>query len=683
MKKTIDTQTYQSVEDIAKAIQGYQEAYYNANEVISDDTFDALWDELKRRDPNHPLLSEIGMDNSTHFPKRAHKMMMGSQHKASNSTEIINWLVKQDTEGFVLECKLDGASIELQYEDGILQYGVTRGDGKIGDDITKNAEKMQGCIKTLRSTAVSSAFPPFSGSIRGEVIMMKETFETHYSDKANPRNAAAGIMKRLDGVGCEHLEIMVYDLSFDKPPKTFDSKTEDSELQEIETSEIKKLELLESFGFTVVPHNVVFYTRGFSLSEKNSNEELWQKVCAYREFIAEKRDILPFIVDGVVVKSIQAHPEDLQRDRPKTQIAFKFDNTVAITTLRAVEWSISGKHRTPVAICDPVMLNGTTVQRASLANPNLIKKLGIGIGSKVELVKRGDIIPKIIGCVTRVTDTSSKIVIPDTCTICGTTLVAGSTLYCPNNECPETKLHRVAKWVKVHNIMHIGTETLNACMKAGKVAYIKDLYTLDRAVYADLFGLAMGFKIYDEIHKANSTTLAKFIAGFDLDSIGVTLMTRIQKELKLKTLDDALALTPSQVEKVPGIGHILSESLISQLAQHSHEMRELQKWVLISNPEMVEGTGLDSSLAGKVFCFTGALHHFTRTEASKMVKDRGGTVTDTISKQVTYLVTTDILGKTAKYKKAKNLGITILSEGNFIRLLEHKEILEEVTIGYY
>ena len=197
--------------ELEALIKLHQNLYYNGTPKISDEAFDLLWDELKLLDPNNIIFSNVGKDATAGFKKARHIMPMGSQEKASNVASFLQWAKGQKTKIFLVQYKLDGASLEMQYENGKLMCALTRGDGVIGDDIRENVLKMKGVLKELKNET-SEKQKGFSGAIRGEVLMPKDAFSRLYNDKANCRNAANGIMKRKDGKGCEHLVVVCYDI---------------------------------------------------------------------------------------------------------------------------------------------------------------------------------------------------------------------------------------------------------------------------------------------------------------------------------------------------------------------------------------------------------------------------------------------------------------------------------------
>jgi len=274
---------------LEKEIRRHQKLYYDEQPEIDDAAFDALWDELRALDPDNSLFSEIGRDLADGWPKAAHLIPMGSQDKASDPEAFLAWAAKVALPEYFVEWKLDGASLELQYEGGRLVRAVTRGDGLRGDDITPNARGMQGVLGSLPSA--------FSGGVRGEVLMSRETHARKYSDKANCRNAANGLMKRKDGAGRGDLLVVCYDATGaveGSPPFS---------------DEMGKLAWLAGQGFTTVPVRLCA-----------SAEE----VVDYRLHIMAERPALPWDIDGLVVKGRGIDPEDLARPRPEKQIAFKF-----------------------------------------------------------------------------------------------------------------------------------------------------------------------------------------------------------------------------------------------------------------------------------------------------------------------------------------------------------------------
>ena len=630
------------ISELEKLIVKYQTSYYNGEGEISDAEFDALWDELKALDPNNAVLQRVGAD-SGNFEKIHHVMPMGSQEKAANPEQFLAWAAKHEYEEYLVEYKLDGASLELQYENGYLVRAVTRGDGSIGDDITANAKKMGGVNAAIYK---DGELVPFTGGIRGEVIMTHEVHKKYFSDKANCRNAANGLMKRKDGTGSEYLKLIVYDALSTNGQSYF-------------TNEKEKIAWLMACGFNVVRLVIC----------KNA-----ERVIAYRAKIMEERKDIEYDIDGLVVKENRIDFEDASRARPDRQIAFKFSLEEATTVLREVEWSQSGATYTPVAIFDEVELNGTKVQRASLANPDTMRKLDVRIGSHVVVVKRGEIIPKIESVVEEKDIQTSEIVFPSVCETCGTKLVdEGSRLYCPNRACSKRVLHQLLKFVQTVDIRDLGETLVTQLFKNGRLKCISDIYTLtvDELVPYFLNEESMenekrslgAEKVYKSIQAHKNMTLPVFLAGFDIEGFGETLAEKLVQS-GFNTLDKLLLATEDQIADVYGFAQIMAHTIVQGLSENAAEMRRLVQDGIITIESASGG-----KLSGKSFCFTGELVTMKRQDAEQLVKKNGGICKSSVTKDLTYLVTNDTTSGSSKNVKAAALGIPVITEEQFLKLL--------------
>ncbi|HTX71881.1 MAG TPA: NAD-dependent DNA ligase LigA [Rectinemataceae bacterium] len=623
------------VQELEALIRRHQDLYYNGQPELSDAEFDELWDELRSLDPGNAALASVGSDSADGWPKTQHLMPMGSQEKASNPEDFLLWAAKTAHPEYLVQYKLDGASLELQYEKGQLLRAVTRGDGDVGDDISPNARHMQGVVVRL---AVK-----FSGGIRGEVIMTHEIHDGKYADKANCRNAANGLMKRKDGQGSEDLHVICYDADGGV-------ETADGGMTPPWSDELGKLEWLDAMGFTTVPMRVC---------------RTAQDVVDYRAQIMDIRPSLPYDIDGLVVKGREIDRIDAARARPEKQIAFKFSLEEAISTLRAVEWSESGANYTPIGIMDPVRLAGTTVQRANLVNTNAISKMGLKIGSRIVITKRGEIIPKIEGCVETPGD-ALPIEIPSVCS-CGTVLVdEGTRLYCPNLLCPKRSLHRLEKWLSVLDIRDFGSAILGQLFASGRVKEIADLYTLtvkELAAY-DRMGELLATKILRNLKAKNSVSLASFVAGFDIEGIG-TLIAEKAVAAGYDSLEKLRAVSVEELDAVDGFAEITARALIDGLRLAAPEMDRLLQTGALS----IVGPQPGAALAGRSFCFTGELS-MKRSEAESRVRELGGSVKSSVTKGLSYLVTNDPGSGSEKNKKARALGVSVIDEAAFLALLE-------------
>lgn len=634
------------ITELESLITKYQASYYNGEAEISDAEFDALWDELKELDPRNAILQRVGAD-SGNFEKVRHVMPMGSQEKAADPEQFMAWAQKHVYNEYLVEYKLDGASLELQYENGYLMCAVTRGDGTIGDDITANAKKMSGVPAAIYK---DGKIIPFTGGIRGEVIMTHQVHQRYFSDKANCRNAANGLMKRKDGQGSEYLKLIVYDALSTNGVSYFSTEQE-------------KIRWLMDMGFNVV--KLVICRDA-------------ERVIAYRAKVMEERAGLDYDIDGLVVKESRIDFADASRARPDRQIAFKFSLQEAVTILRQVEWSQNGATYTPVAIFDEVALNGTKVTRASLANPDTMRKLGIKLGSHVVVVKRGEIIPKIEGVVEEKGIAQSElkdIEYPVVCETCGTALVdEGSRLYCPNRQCSKRVLHQLLKFVQVVDIRDLGESLITQLFNDARLKKISDIYSLqvdelvpyflnEESMEAEKRSLGAE-KVYKSIQAHKEMSLPVFLAGFDIEGFGETLAEKLVGA-GYTTLDKLLAATEDKIADVYGFADIMAHTIVQGLKENADEMRQL-----VNNGIITIKSTQGGKLSGKSFCFTGELVTMKRQDAEQLVKQHGGTCKSSVTKDLTYLVTNDTTSGSSKNVKAASLGIPVITEEQFLGLIK-------------
>ncbi|MBO4732546.1 MAG: NAD-dependent DNA ligase LigA [Spirochaetaceae bacterium] len=631
--------------ELEKLIKHHQDLYYNGESEISDAEFDALWDELKSLDPDNPILKKVGADGQTpetegNFAKVRHLIPMGSQEKAANPEAFAEWAKKHVYDEYLVEYKLDGASLELQYENGTFVRAVTRGDGVIGDDITANAVKMGGLVKNLQKNTgdlFNNETYALTGGVRGEVIMTHEVHDKFFADKANCRNAANGLMKRKNGEGSEYLQIICYDAHFTDGQPFTDEKG--------------KMQWLKDCGFNVSPLVIC---------------KSVQEVNDYRSHVMDIRSTIPYDIDGLVIKGNQIDEADMARNRPDKQIAYKFSLEEAVTVIRNVIWSESGATYTPIAEFDAVELAGTTVQKASLSNPNMIKKLDLHIGSHVVVTKRGEIIPKVESLVQNPAGVT-PIVQPVVCGVCGTNLVDdGTRLFCPNAGCPKRILHQIQKWINVLDVRDFGENLIIRLFELGRIRSISDLYTLTVGELAELdrMGEKSAAKVIASLNSHRDVTLAQFVAGFDIEGFGEVQIEKLVAA-GLNTLELLTAATPEQIAAVYGFADISAGTFVEGIRACSREMFELSSSETIHIKSSAGGR-----LSGKSFCFTGELVTMKRADAEKLVKENGGTAKSSVTKDLTYLVTNDTSSGSSKNRKAAELGISIINEETFLELLK-------------
>jgi DNA ligase (NAD+) len=604
--------------------------YYNGTPTVSDKIFDAWVDELRLLDPTSKAVTAIGSPIApSEWKKAKHQIPMGSLDKVNLPDELSKW-AKDMANGeklFVTE-KLDGLSIEVIYEDGSLHQAITRGDGETGEDITVNVAKMGGVHSHLKHK--------FTGSLRGEIIMKKSVHKKHFADKANPRNAASGTSKRLDGVGVEHLDILFYQVLGDVDFKT----------------EAKQFNWLEQQGLNT-PN---FWTFN-DAAEVNSH---------WREYQDKERDKLDYDIDGLVIrvndmaKQIALGDKDL---RPKGAIAFKFDNEARESVIRDIIWQVGNSGRiTPVAVVDPVQLVGATVTRASIYNMSYIEELKLDIGATVLVARANDVIPRIEELIKG----TGKVAKPPTsCPECnGVIRMDGENLVCTNTDyCRAQIIGRIKNWIKELNLLEWGDTLVEKLVDAKLINDIADLYMLkvDDIANLDRLGEKTAKKVLDILEANKVIPLEVFLGALSIPMIGQSTIKAIMNE-GCDTLERFGQLGAAQFEQVPGVGPTKAKFLADGLRHNQNLILRLMNHVKIK--DKVIGT-----LTGKSVCFTGSMKN-KRPLLEKMAADAGADVKSSVGKGLTYLIIADPNSTSSKAVAARKLGTKLISEDDFLELVK-------------
>jgi len=527
---------------------------------------------------------------------------------------------------FLISEKLDGLSISLQYQDGSLVQGLTRGDGESGEDITRNVRKMKG---------VPLSIPGFSGYIRGEILLLHSDWKTHVPGMKSARNGAGGISKRLDGTDSQHLTVIAYTV----------------EGQDFET-ELESIEFIKSLGF-----NVPNYMEADNVKDII---RVWQK------YMDVTRKTLDYDIDGLVIRlNDRVHQISLgeENHRPAGAIAFKFEAPQARTIVRDIPCQVGNTgHITPVAVYDDVELMGSTNNRASLHNFPLVKELGINIGAEILVERAGDVIPYIAA----VTKPNGVFAPPKKCPVCGAgTVFVGAYLVCPNkNGCPAQVFGRLNKWVKELGILEWGESVLNKVIDSGKVKDVGDLYRLQMQ---DLTALErMGEKnsanLLAELDKYRVISLENFLGGLCIEGVATSTVKSIIKA-GYDSLEKIQKLSVAQLETIPKFGHTRATALHTGLIENKARINDiLAAGVTIRPP-------IKGALTGKSVCFTGS-SDIPRAKLQKMATDAGGEVKKSVGRDLSYLVIADIDSTTSKAVAARKNGITLISEAQFLAMVE-------------
>jgi len=638
-----------SKQEMMKLLLEASDAYYNkSNSIMSDAEFDKLYDEFKSKYPNDPFLKTVGssIDPASEWEKATHKIPMGSLNKVTNKDEFFKWALSVSGEYYVLSEKLDGISIDLEYYNGLLFKAITRGDGIIGEDITKNVMKMQNVEKKLEN---------FTGSVRGEIILKQDDFETIVSIQEsrgeeplkNLRNGASGIAKRYDGKYAEYLSIVYFDVTGD-----FDTKQE-------------KFEFL---GYMGLPTSFVAMC---------NTDEVPERVEIYENSV---RSSLSYEIDGLVI-DINDTNHFLRlgekNDRPKGAVAYKFKSMKKETTINDITWQL-GKSGTltPVAELEPVEMGGVTVKRASLHNLENFLTLELRPGDTVLVSRRNDVIPYV----EKVVEYKGEAPFDpaDECPVCGEPPVAdGKFLVCPNPMCDGAKIGDLKKWASVTEMqsLGIGGKTLEKLYNEGLVYEPQDLYTLKQHEMENLegFGKRSAEKVYTIIQGKRELPLSQFIGGLNIRNFS-TSMVELLVENGHDTLEKLFALNLETLVGIKGIEEKTATSFLNGMDEKEHIINELvQNGVKIL--EKTSSSEDESKLSGKSFCFTGAVQatdengdRYKRGMLETLVKENGGQV-KSVSSGLTYLVQADPTSQSSKTKKALSLGVEIISDVDFLKMV--------------
>jgi DNA ligase (NAD+) len=633
------------IKELENKINAARIDYYNATQAsytaipprfqtkVSDAVYDAWVDELSSLDPKNLAVIGIGSEPTSEWKKYTHKVPMGSLNKVQTEVEYRKWHDKYigSAKAF-LTLKLDGLSVSLIYENGILVKAATRGSGVAGELITVNVARMLGV--PLRLSVKDDM------TIRGEIILSKGNHKKFFQEYSAPRNAASGIARRYDGDGSDKLNVIVYELDSDQ----FLLKTYED-----------MFKYLQTLGFQVP----TFYLLSSA-----------KEVVDYRTKYQNKlRDEYDFELDGLVI-----HTNDLAKhnsfgshnSRPYASIAYKFNSLAKEGYIADIEIQVGNSGRiTPVAVFNPkVSLLGAEVEKASLHNFSNIMELGVGIGATVLVCRSNDVIPFI----EEVIDPPAKIfTAPNNCPECDAKLInVGEYVQCPNvYSCPAQVNGKIINWVKELNILELGEKLIEKLVESKLVHTPDDLYKLsvDQLSNLDRMGKKSALNVYDSLWTVNPISLDIFLGGLSIPLIGSSTI-RLLMESGYDSMDKIRALTLNQVESIKGIGPMRGQSLIKGLKNNEKIIDNL-----LANGIKIKEKVM-GNLSGKSFVFTGKMEH-KRNELEQMVSDAGGEVKSGVSSGLSFLVIADAeTSMTSKAVKARQLGTKLISEDEFLEMLE-------------
>ena len=654
------------IEELVELLNQAGKAYYEAGqEIISNLEYDKAYDELVRLEEETGIVlsasptQNVGYSVATALPKEEHASPMLSLDKTKSVETLQSFLGEQKG---ILSWKLDGLTVVMTYEKGELVKAVTRGNGRIGEIVTENAKRFRNLPLRI----------PFKGRLvlRGEALIrysdfakINEEIPEEGAKYKNPRNLCSGSVRQLDPKITWERRVYFFPFTLVSVEEGEDGASRESGgLPDFHNSHEAEFEFLEQQGFQVVGRRAV------------NKEELPGAVSDFSEQV-KKND---FPSDGLVLLM-----DDISYGKslgttakfPRNAIAFKWEDEEEKTILREVEWSPS---RTglinPVAIFDPVELEGTVVSRASLHNISYMEDLKLGIGDEITVYKANMIIPQIGENLTK----SGQLPIPEHCPACHeeTKIVQdkeAKMLYCENPHCPAKRIKQFALFVSrdALNIEGLSEMTLEKFIGKGFIQEFSDLFSLkehkEEIIAMEGFGQKSYDKLIENAEKARETSLARLLYGLGIGGIGAS-NARVLSEAFHENAEELSRAELSEVVSIKGIGPILGESIVRYFKEEENcrLFRKLLSILHLHKEEKAENT----ALSGKVFVITGSLVHFqNRKELEEEIRKAGASTASSVSKNTSYLINNDKNSTSSKNKKAQELGIPILSEEDFLRLL--------------
>ena len=660
-------QSAKRAQELRDKLNYYSRKYYvDDDPEIEDYEYDMLQRELKAIEDKYPDLVtpdsptvRVGGSAENLFSKVEHRVRMESLQDAFSFAEIEEFDRRvRETERdvhYVVEPKIDGLSVSLEYTNGVLPRGSTRGDGDVGEDVTAN-------LRTVRSIPLKIKTPlPFL-EVRGEVYMPKSVFASLVTRQEldgekpfkNPRNAAAGSLRQKDSkvTAGRGLDIFVFNVQ----------QIEGEEL----SSHKQSLDFLREQGF----HTIPFYTRFDNITD----------VISELKRIGEIRSGLEYDIDGAVIKV----DDFAQRERlgstskfPKWAVAFKYPPEEKTTKLVDIEIGVGRTGvLTPTAVFEPVLLAGSTVSRATLHNEDFIKEKGIRLGDTVIVRKAGDIIPEIVEALPDKRDGSERpFMMPERCPSCGepvvrdeTCGVEGAAYRCTNSACP-AQLSRSLEHFASKNAMNIeglGPQIVELLLAAGLVRTAPDLYALtaEQLVPLDRMGELSAKNLVAAIERSKSAGLERLIYALGIRNIGEVAAAAMAA--RFGTLERCLAATYDELCAIEDFGDVTAQCVLNFFShpQNIELCRRLTEAGLVT---VAVAKKADDTLGGKTFVLTGTLPTMTRDEASALIKEHGGKVSGSVSKKTSYVVAGEDAG--SKLQKARDLGVTVIDEAALLKML--------------
>lgn len=650
----------EKIDGLVEQLNEYSRQYYvYDNPTISDYEYDMLQQELLKLEQENPQYirpdsptQRVGGEAENTFAKITHEVQMGSLQDVFSLEQVKSFVDKIHEDfpkaKFCVEPKIDGLSVSLEYADGFLKIGSTRGDGFVGEDVTEN-------IKTIKSVPIKLDFEkPIE--VRGEVYMPRKAFEKLVEKQTeqeqtpfkNPRNAAAGSLRQKDPkiAAKRNLDIFCFNIQ----------KIEGQEFN----SHKQSLDFIKNLGIKTVPN--------YSLLEN------YKQIAEYIENLGKNRFSLEYDIDGVVIKVDDISAREILGSTakyPKWAVAYKFPPEEKKTRLKEIELNVGRTGAiTPVAVFDSVFLAGTSVSRASVHNQDFIAQKNINIGDEIVVRKAGDIIPEVVS-VSQKGENDGFYMLPDVCPVCGTKLIKGeeSAVRCPNVDCSAQIFRSIVHFASksAMDINGLGSAVVQTLLDNKLIKSVADLYALkaEDLLALDNFKEKSANNLISAIEKSKNAGLDRLLSGLGIKNVG-SASAKLLCE-KYGNVQNIMNASPEEIAEIEGFGDITARSIHDSLS--SPHMQELISRLCEYGVNTEYETAVKSSdYSGKTFVLTGTLPTLKRSEAKAIIESHGGKVSSSVSKKTDFVVAGEEAG--SKLDKANELGVAVISEEQLLEMMK-------------
>jgi DNA ligase (NAD+) len=624
------------IQELEKLILHHKERYYLGNAEISDEKYDKLEAELKKLDSENPVLRLVGFKQTEAVNKVPHQKKMLSLDKTYEEKDLAKWVGNEEV---VSVYKVDGSSCSLIYENGHLVTAKTRGDGLMGENITKKAIFIPDIPKHVSGNR--------SFEVRGEVycieknffILSKEMQDFGLEAPNSQRNIVAGLLGRKESIQlCRHLSFQAFDIISN----------------EKFSNEHQKLDTLKEAGFITPDYEV-----------HKSGKGLKERIAEAKEFMASG----DYLIDGLVFiyDDLKLHNELGETSHhPRYKLAFKFSGETKVAKINEIEWGVSRNGTlTPVALIEPTELSGAEIRRVTLHNFGMVQNFQLKAGDRIEIIRSGEVIPKFLGVMER---SKQEFSYPKKCPGCNSKLIIQDIwLYCDNDRCPTKIKEEILNYVHKAGIDDISDKRLDEMIGKGLVEGIPDLYRLklEDFLLLDKVKDKLAGKMFENIQKTKHQDLAQFISAIGVEGVSMTKSEKIIAQ-GFNTLEKIQTLTLEKMLEFEGFAEKSSMSILESLEKKRPLIAELLRAGVKVNADQVSSG--EGPLSGLKFCITGELSQ-PRPQIEKLIKQNGGVIAG-VSKNLSFLVTNEEEGTSSKYVKATALSVPIINEKKLMKMIE-------------